>query len=105
MRAFTDAGEAESVRADFARQVAPLVAAGADVLIPAGGLPMLLFAAAQPFAIDGAVVLEGIATVLKSAEMAVALCRATGHAASRCGLYCRAPAGAIADFLAPRAGA
>jgi allantoin racemase len=105
MRAFTDAGEAESVRADFARQVAPLVAAGADVLIPAGGRPMLLFAAAQPFAIDGAVVLEGIATVLKSAEMAVALCRAKGHAASRCGLYCRAPAGAIADFLAPRAGA
>jgi hypothetical protein len=40
--------------------------------------------------------------VLKSAEMAVALWRATGHAAGRCGLYSRAPAGAIADFLAPR---
>jgi allantoin racemase len=102
MRAFTEADEREAVRADFARQVAPLVAKGADVLIPAGGLPMLLFAATQPFAIGGAVVLEGIATVLKAAEMAVALCRVTGTAASRGGLYGSAPAGAIADFLAPR---
>jgi len=102
MRAFTDAGERESVRADFAVQVAPLLAGGADVLIPAGGLMMLLFAEEQPFAIGGAVVLEGIVTVLKSAEMAVALHRVTGTAASRSGLYGKAPQGAIADFLAPR---
>jgi allantoin racemase len=102
IRAFTDAAEREAMRADFAAQVAPLVAGGADVLIAAGGLPMLLFAEQQPFVIGGAVVLEGIATVLKAAEMAVALCRLTGTAASRGGLYGRAPAGAIADFLAPR---
>ncbi|MGO8920201.1 MAG: aspartate/glutamate racemase family protein [Stellaceae bacterium] len=105
MRAFTDTAERHSVRADFAGQVGALVAGGADVLIPAGGLPMLLFAEEQPFTIGGAVVLEGIATVLKTAEMAVALCRLTGTAASRAGLYGKAPAGAIADFLAPRAGA
>jgi allantoin racemase len=102
MRAFTDKGERDSLCADFAGQVGPLVAGGADVLIAAGGLPMLLFAEEQPFAIGGAVVLEGIATVLKTAEMAVALCRLTGTAASRGGLYGKAPAGAIADFLAPR---
>jgi len=102
MRAFADESEYRSVRADFAAQVEPLIASGADVLIPAGGLPMLLFAREQPFAVGGAVVLEGIATVLKAAEMAVALHRLTGTAASRGGLYSKAPAGAITDFLGPR---
>lgn len=98
MRAFTDAGEYAAVRADFVRQVQPLLERGCDVLIPAGGLPMLLFSQQQPFLIDGAVVLEGIATVMKATEMALALHRLTGVAASRSGLYGRAPAGAIADF-------
>ena len=98
MRAFDDAGEYAAVRADFVRQVKPLVEGGCDVLIPAGGLPMLLFAQEQPFLIDGAVVVDGIATVVKAAEMAIALHRLTGVAASRAGLYARAPAGALADF-------
>ena len=34
---------------------------------------MLLFAQQQPFLIEGAVVLDGIATVMKATEMAVAL--------------------------------
>jgi hypothetical protein len=37
--------------------------------------------------------------VLKTAEMAVALHRITGVAASRAGLYARASAGAVEDFL------
>jgi allantoin racemase len=100
MRAFTDAAEFAQVRDDFVRQVQPLLELGCDVLIPAGGLPMLLFAQQQPFLIEGAVVLEGIATVIKAAEMALALHGLTGVAASRRGLYSRAPEGAIADFLA-----
>ena len=100
MRAFTDAAEFGQVRDDFVRQVQPLLELGCDVLIPAGGLPMLLFAQQQPFLIEGAVVLEGIATVIKAAEMALALHGLTGVAASRRGLYSRAPEGAIADFLA-----
>ena len=100
MRAFTDAGEYAAVRADFIRQVTPLLERGCDVLIPAGGLPMLLFAQEQPFLIEGAVVLEGIATVMKATEMALALHRLTGVAASRSGLSARASAGAIADFAA-----
>jgi Asp/Glu/hydantoin racemase len=98
MRAFTDADEYAAMRADFVRQVRPLLERGCDVLIPAGGLPMLLFAQEQPFVIDGAVVLEGIATVMKATEMAVSLHRLSGVAASRGGLYARASAGAIADF-------
>ena len=61
---------------------------------------MLLLSQEQPFLIDGAVVLEGIATVMKATEMALSLHRLTGVAASRSGLYCRAPQGAIADFEA-----
>jgi allantoin racemase len=100
MRAFTDAGEYAAMREDFVRQVRPLVERGCDVLIPAGGLPMLLFSQEQPFLVDGAVVLEGIATVIKATEMAIALHKLTGVAASRSGLYSRAPTGAIADFEA-----
>jgi hypothetical protein len=99
MRAFTEAAEHEALRRDFAAEVEPLIARGADVLIPAGGLPMLLFSALQPFLIGRVLVLEGIATVMKAAEMAVALHRLTGVSASRAGLYAKAPAGAVTDFL------
>ena len=104
MHAFSEPAAYAEVRDDFRREVQPLIERGADVLIPAGGLPMLLFAQEQPFTISGSLVLEGIATVLKAAEMAVALHRLTGAAASRGGLYARAPQGAISDFLADRDG-
>jgi hypothetical protein len=100
MRAFTEPAEYAAVRADFVRQVQPLLARGCDVLIPAGGLPMLLFSQEQPFVIDRAVVLEGIATIMMATEMALAMHRLTGVVASRKGLYSKAPAGAIADFHA-----
>src|SRR5258707_3545969 len=77
MRAFTDDASYARVRADFVEQVRPLVAAGAEVIIPAGGPPMLLFARERPFIIDGALVLNGIAVVAKAAEMALALPRPT----------------------------
>jgi Asp/Glu/hydantoin racemase len=102
MAAFSAPEIQAEVRDDFVRQVTPLLRAGADVLIPAGGLPMLLFAEMQPFLIDGAVVLEGIATVLKAAEMAVDLHRLTGVSASRSGFYALASEGAVADYLTPR---
>lgn len=104
MRAFEDQAEQAAMRADFVTRVAPLIARGAEVIIPAGGLPMLLFAEQQPFLIDGTLVLEGIATVLKATEMAIAIRRATGAVAARSGLYARASEGAIADFLAQRGG-
>ena len=42
MRAFTDEASYAQARAQFVEQVRPLVAAGAEVIIPAGGLPMPL---------------------------------------------------------------
>ena len=102
MRAFTDDANYAQVRADFVEQVRPLVAAGAEVIIPAGGLPMLLFARECPFVIDGALVLNGIAVVAKAAEMALALRRLTGSVVSRRGTYAKASAACIEEFLGSR---
>jgi len=102
MRAFTDESAYAQVRANFVAQVRPLVAAGAEVIIPAGGLPMLLFARECPFVIDGALVLNGIAVVAKAAEMAVALHRITGSVVSRRGTYAKASAACVEQFCGER---
>ena len=99
MRAFEDQEARAGLAADFEAQARPLVAAGADVIVPAGGMPMLLFSQMQPYTIDGAAVIDGISTVTKMAEMAVTLYRITGISAGRNGYYQLAPQGAINDFL------
>jgi Asp/Glu/hydantoin racemase len=100
MKAFTDESAYASVRADFVAQVKPLIEAGAEVIIPAGGLPMLLFARESPFVIDGAPVLNGIAVVAKAAEMALALKSITKVFVSRRSTYAKAPPEAISEFKA-----
>ncbi len=102
MRAFTDAASYTKARDDFVEQVRPLVAEGAEVIIPAGGLPMLLFARECPFVIDGALVLNGIAVVAKAAEMAVALQRLVGSVVSRRGTYAKASASCVEEYLSAR---
>ncbi len=102
MKAFTDEAAYKQVRADFVTQVRPLVLEGAEVILPAGGLPMLLFARECPFVIDGALVLNGIAVVAKAAEMALALYRLTGAAVSRRGTYAKASDACIAEYMNTR---
>jgi allantoin racemase len=102
MRAFTDDAAYAKVRADFVDQVRPMVAEGAEVILPAGGMPMLLFARECPFSIDGALVLNGIAVVAKAAEMALALYRLTGSVVSRRGTYAKASGACIAEYMAGR---
>ena len=102
MRAFTDEVSYAQVRADFVEQVRPLIAAGAEVIIPAGGLPMLLFARECPFVIDDALVLNGIVVVAKAAETALALRRLTGSVVSRRGTYAKASAACVDEYLSSR---
>jgi allantoin racemase len=102
MRAFTDQDTYARVRADFIEQVGPLVAAGAEVILPAGGLPMLLFSRERPFVIDGALVLNGIAVALKAAEMALALRALNGAVVSRRGTYAKASAACVDEYLRAR---
>jgi allantoin racemase len=82
MRAFTDEAAYAAVRNDFIEQVRPLVARGAEVIVPAGGIPMLLFYRECPFTIDSALVLSGIPVVAKATEMALALHRLMGMVVS-----------------------
>ena len=93
------------MRADFIEQVRPLVAAGAEVIIPAGGLPMLLFSRECPFIIDGALMLNGIAVAVKAAEMALALRDLTGSVVSRRGTYAKASDACVEEYLSARLGA
>ncbi len=98
MKAFTDETAYAQVRAQFVAQVKPLLEAGAEVIIPAGGLPMLLFARESPFVVDDAPVLNGIAVVAKATEMAISLRSITNLVVSRRGTYAKAPPEAIAEF-------
>ena len=102
MRAFTDDADYRRVRADFMEQVRPLVEAGAEVIIPCGGLPMLLFARECPFVIDGALVVNGIVVAAKAAEMALSLRRLTGSVVSRRGTYAKASAACMDEYLSTR---
>ena len=99
MRAFTDETTYTQVRDEFVEQVRPLVADGAEVILPAGGLPMLLFSRECPFLIDGALVLNGIAVVAKAAEMAISLRRLTGSVVSRRGTYAKASAACVEEYV------
>jgi len=102
MRAFADEASYAKVRDEFVTQVRPLVAGGAEVVLPAGGLPMLLFSREHPFVIDGALVLNGIAVVAKAAEMAISLHRLTGAVVSRRGTYAKASDACVEEYLRGR---
>ena len=102
MQAFEEEKVYQQVKEEFRQQVLPLVEAGAEVIIPAGGLPMLLLARENNFTIEGAVVLNGIAVVAAMAELALKLYQLTGVAVSRQGTFAKAPPEAIQEFLGSR---
>ena len=102
MKAFTEEATYAEVRRAFVDQVRPLVGAGAEVVIPAGGLPMLLFSRESGFEIDGAPVLNGIAVAAKATEMALELRRHGTSAASRRGTYAKASPEAVQEFMGSR---
>jgi allantoin racemase len=99
MQALEDDSIYQQIKTDFDRQVLSLVENGAEVIIPAGGLLMLLLTREYNFTIKGAVVLNGIAAAAAMAEMALKLFRQTGVAVSRHGTFAKAPPEAIEEFL------
>lgn len=76
-----------------------LAAHGAEVLVPAGGLPALLLATRNGYAIDGAVVLNANAIAAKYAEVAVKMRAISGTAPSRKGTFRQASAEALDEFV------
>ena len=105
LKAYESDALAREVEALFAEQARPLVKQGVDVLIPGGGIPMLLFSALQGHAIDRAPVINGIPIVVKMAEMAVKLRRLTGLSVSRVSDFIKPPPEIIEEFMThPRLG-
>ena len=98
LSAIGDETRLHEVKQIFEDQGLPLVEQGCDILIPAGGIPMLLFSALHDHRVGEAPVINGIPIAVKMAEMAVDLRRKTGLGVSRTGDYVKAPPDVIEEF-------
>lgn len=99
LKAYESEELADKVRALFDEQAKPLVAGGSEVLIPGGGIPMLLFSTLHQHTVDGAPVINGIPITVKMAELAVKLRRLSGLGTSRSGEFPLAPPEIIEEFM------
>lgn len=83
MDAFTSPEKKAALFAIFEREARRLLDEGADVIVPTGGIPMMLFANEPGANIDGAPIVNGVTILIKAAEMAVKLRVLGGIGASR----------------------
>lgn len=97
--AFSEAGSFKKLKPLWDRECRALLDAGADVIIPAGGIPMMLFGGTPGANIDGAPIINGMTVIAKSAEMAIKLKRDAGIAVSRRSNYARPPEKALQEFM------
>jgi Asp/Glu/hydantoin racemase len=98
MQAFAgDGGAHGEIERQFEQLARELVRAGAEVIVPAGGLPSLLLATRAGYEIDGAVVLNVNGVIVKLAEAAVRMA-ALGIGPSRRGTYRLPSPEALAEF-------
>ena len=84
----------------FRELAEPLVADGADVVIPAGALLALLLRNERGLTVGHAPVVNCVAVTLKATEAWVKLRSSTGLGPSRGPSFALAPPGAVADFRA-----
>jgi allantoin racemase len=75
MEAFTSPAKKSELQAIFEREARRLIDNGADVIVPTGGIPMMLFGNEPDANVDGAPIVNGVTVVIKAAEMAVKLKR------------------------------
>jgi allantoin racemase len=75
MEAFAAPAKKAELWALFEREARRLIDAGADIIVPTGGIPMMLFGDDPSANVDGAPILNGVTVVIKAAEMAVKLKR------------------------------
>ena len=97
--AFDDAGRFNEVVEQFKRQAKPLIATGVDVLVPAGGIPMLLLSKFDNLRIDGAPVINGLPIALRMCELAVEMRQKFGLEVSRTLEFVRPPREILDEFL------
>ncbi len=99
LAAFDDERRLNEVANQFEEQAAPLVRDGVDVLIPAGGIPMLLFSQIEGFRVDNAPVLNGLPVALRMTEIAMEFRQDFGLDVSRTRNFIRPPEHVLDEFL------
>lgn len=101
MEAFASESARARMLALFEREARLLLDAGADVIVPTGGIPMMLFGATPGANIDGAPIVNGVTVVVKMTEMALKLRQIDGLGPSRrpSSGYTKPPAQALEEFL------
>jgi Asp/Glu/hydantoin racemase len=83
----------------FERAAQPLLERGAEVLIPAGGLPSLVLSRRPGLEVGGAAVLNPVAVLAKHGEAAVQLAQLGLPSASRKAAFARPSERCIEEFL------
>jgi Asp/Glu/hydantoin racemase len=83
MDAFTSPAKKSELQSSFEREARRLIDDGADVIVPTGGITMMLFGQEADANVDGAPIVNGVTVVIKAAEMAVKLNRLGVAVASR----------------------
>ncbi len=99
IEAFSSKAAYDAILPKWERECRVLLDAGADVIVPAGGIPMMLFGSAPGAHIDGAPIINGMTVIAKAAEMAIKLKRDAGIAVSRRTNFARPPEQALKEFL------
>jgi Asp/Glu/hydantoin racemase len=100
VRACQDEDAFARVLEQFEAAARPLLAAGAELLIPAGGLPALVLSRRPGLEIEGAAVLNPVPVLAKHGEAAVALAGLGLPVASRKGAFALASPACRDEFLA-----
>jgi allantoin racemase len=93
--AFASPEAFEKLKPLWERECRALLDAGADVIVPAGGLPMMLFSGE----LDGAPVVNGVTLIAKSAELAIKLRKLGMAKVSRRSNFVKPPEKALKEFL------
>lgn len=97
--AFEDEEKFAEIRRGFEEQALPLVKSGVDVLVPAGGIPMLLLSKMNTHEVAGAPVLNGLPVALRMCELAIEMRQKFGIDTSRTGDFVRPPREILDEFL------
>jgi Asp/Glu/hydantoin racemase len=100
VRACADEAALTAICDEFERAAQPLLDAGVEVLIPAGGLPALALSRRASLTIGGAAVLNGVPVLAKHIEAAVRLKTLGLPEASRRAAFARPSERCIEEFLA-----
>ena len=93
--AFTSQAAYDALYPKWERECRALLAAGADVIVPAGGLPMMLYGSPPGANIDGAPIVNGITVLAKTTEIFIKM--RTG--VSRRSNFAMPPDKALKEFL------